>query len=244
MSTPSVLVAEDLVRRYGDRTVVGGVSLSIAAGESVSLMGASGCGKTTLLHMLGTLDRPDQGRIWIEGQDPARLSDAARSELRRVRLGFVFQQSNLLPALTARENVALPAWRATGRRREALERADLLLARFGLAARTNARAHVLSLGEAQRVAVARALINRPRLVLADEPTGSLDSESTAAVLEALGEVCGVGAALLIVTHDPGVGERCGRQLVMRDGRLQAAVRPPQLAVASGVDRPIGLARKA
>ena len=112
MSTTSVLVAEDLVRRYGDRIVVAGVSLSIAAGESVSLMGASGCGKTTLLHMLGTLDRPDEGRIWIEGQDPARLSDAARSELRRVRLGFVFQQSNLLPALTARENVALPAWRA------------------------------------------------------------------------------------------------------------------------------------
>lgn len=232
MSSTLPLVADSLVRRYGDRTVVDRVSLSIAAGESVSLMGASGCGKTTLLHLLGTLDRPDEGRVWIEGRDPAQLSDAARSELRRVRLGFVFQQSNLLPALTARENVALPAWRATGQRRESLDRADVLLLRFGLAARANAQAHVLSLGEAQRVAVARALINRPRLVLADEPTGSLDSESTAAVLDALGEVCATGAALLIVTHDPGVADRCGRQLVMRDGRLQAAV-TARLGLASG-----------
>jgi putative ABC transport system ATP-binding protein len=148
-----------------------------------------------------------------------------------VCLGFVFQQSNLLPALTARENVALPAWRSTGRRRESLEHADALLARFGLTARANARAHVLSLGEAQRVAVARALINRPRLVFADEPTGSLDSEATAAVLEALGEVCSTGAALLVVTHDPSVAARCGRQLVMHDGRLQVAGNAPRLGIA-------------
>ena len=233
MSATPPLVATNLVRRYGDRTVVDHVSLSIGAGESVSLMGASGCGKTTLLHMLGTLDRPDEGQVWIEGRDPAALSDGERSELRRVRLGFVFQQSNLLPALTARENIALPAWRATGRRRESWERADALLARFGLTARADARAHLLSLGEAQRVAVARALINRPRLVLADEPTGSLDSEATAAVLDALGEVCGTGAALLVVTHDPAVAERCARQLVMHDGRLQVAVGSPRLGVASG-----------
>ncbi len=106
----------------------------------------------------------------------------------------------------------------------------MLLARFGLTARANARAHVLSLGEAQRVAVARALINRPRLVLADEPTGSLDSEATSAVLDALGEVCTSGAALLVVTHDPAVAARCGRQLVMHDGRLQLAGSPPRLGV--------------
>jgi ABC-type lipoprotein export system ATPase subunit len=228
-----VLVAEDLVRRYGGHTVVRGVSLSIAAGESVSLMGASGCGKTTLLHVLGTLDRPDEGRVAIEGRDAAAMSAGERAELRRVRLGFVFQQSNLLPALTARENVALPAWRATGRQREAFERADGLLGRFGLAARADARAHVLSLGEAQRVAVARALVNRPRLVLADEPTGSLDSEATRAVLDALGEVCGTGAALLVVTHDPAVAARCGRQLVMHDGRL-AFLEPAGVTVRDNV----------
>ena len=217
----ATLEARDLIRRYGDRTIVDHVSLSLLPGESVSLMGPSGCGKTTLLHLLGTLDRPDGGVLRIDGRDPTRLGEGARSRLRRERLGFVFQQSNLLPGLTARENVALPAWRVSGRRAEALERAGALLARFGLAARADARAHVLSLGEAQRVAVARALVNQPAIVLADEPTGSLDSGATGAVLEAMMEVCGTGAALLIVTHDPMVAARCARQLVMRDGRLIA-----------------------
>jgi ABC-type lipoprotein export system ATPase subunit len=220
MSGPSsVLVAENLVRRYDERVVVDHVSLTIGAGEMVSLMGASGCGKTTLLHILGTLDRPNEGRVLLEGQNPADLSNAARAVVRREQLGFVFQQSNLLPSLSSRENVALPAWRATGRRHASLVRADALLARFGLAARAAAPGQVLSLGEAQRVAVARALINEPRLVLADEPTGSLDSEAALAVLDALAEVCLTGAALLIVTHDPNVAARCTRRLVMRDGRL-------------------------
>jgi ABC-type lipoprotein export system ATPase subunit len=231
MSAP-VLVADGLVRRYGERVVVRGVSLTIGAGESVSLMGTSGCGKTTLLHMLGSLDRPDEGRVWIEGRDPARLPDAERARLRRERLGFVFQQSNLLPALSARENVALPAWRATGSRREALARADELLERFDLRARADARGHVLSLGEAQRVAVARALVNHPRLVLADEPTGSLDSDSTAAVLGALAEVCLTGAALLVVTHDPSVARRCARRLIMHDGHLRTAPTPAEPAIAT------------
>jgi ABC-type lipoprotein export system ATPase subunit len=227
MTAALALEARDLVRRYEDRPVIDHVSLAIAAGESVSLMGTSGCGKTTLLHILGTLDRPDEGRLFIDGEDPTELGDRERARLRRERLGFVFQQSNLLPALSARENVALPAWRVSGRRAEALERAGALLSRFGLAARADARAHVLSLGEAQRVAVARALINGPRVVLADEPTGSLDSTSTDAVLDAMTEVCRLGAALLVVTHDPDVAARCSRQLVMRDGRLV-----PSLPVAS------------
>jgi putative ABC transport system ATP-binding protein len=234
MTAAPALVAETLVRRYGDRTVIDRVSLAVANGESVSLMGTSGCGKTTLLHMLATLDRPDEGRVLIAGTDPTRMSGTARAILRREHIGMVFQQSNLLPGLTARENIALPCWRATGARREAFARADALLARFGLAARRHAGAAVLSLGEAQRVAVARALINHPALVFADEPTGSLDSESTVAVLDALGEVCATGAALVMVTHDPAVAARCGRRLVLHDGRLQTddTLTPP-LARAAG-----------
>lgn len=219
-AVPSALVADGLVRRYGDRLVVDHASLAIEPGETVSLMGASGCGKTTLLHMLGTLDRPDEGHLALEGRDVARLSESQRTELRRERLGFVFQQSNLLPELTARENVALPAWRATGRRRDALARADALLANFGLAARADARGHVLSLGEAQRVAVARAIINGPRLLLADEPTGSLDSDAAREVLAALQAACSTGTALLVVTHDPTVAGRCQRRLTMVDGRIE------------------------
>jgi putative ABC transport system ATP-binding protein len=233
---PSVLVAEGLMRRYDDRLVIDHVSLIIEKGEMVSLMGASGCGKTTLLHILGTLDRPDGGRLWLQGRDPAGLSDAARATMRREELGFVFQQSNLLPSLTARENVALPAWRATGQRRASLDRADGLLNRFGLAARADAPGRVLSLGEAQRVAVARALINRPQMVLADEPTGSLDSEATIAVLDAMTEVCRTGAALLIVTHDPNVAARCARRLVMRDGRLAPEELLPGVGAPSAAGR--------
>jgi ABC-type lipoprotein export system ATPase subunit len=215
-----VLLGERLARRFGDRDVVSDVSLAVEEAESVALMGPSGCGKTTLLQMVGLLDRPTGGRVLIAGNDAWAHPEPARAEVRLAWIGFVFQQNNLLERLSARENVALPAWRLGATRRDALARADAFLERFGLAARRDAGAGELSVGEAQRVAIARALVNRPRIVLADEPTGSLDAASAVAVLDALLAACADGAALLLVTHDPAVAARAGRTLRMRDGRLE------------------------
>jgi ABC-type lipoprotein export system ATPase subunit len=214
-----VLRAEGLTRLLGAVTAVAGVSLTIAAGEWVTLVGPSGCGKTTLLQMLGLLDRPTAGQLRLAGVDPWNGSVSGRTKLRRERLGFVFQGNNLIDYLTARDNVALPAWRLLGRRRAALEAADALLERLGLSARADTRAAVLSMGEAQRVAIARALVNRPDLVLADEPTGNLDRASGERVMAALGEVCVTGSALLVVTHDARVAARASRTLTMSDGRI-------------------------
>lgn len=214
-----LLRAEDLVRRHGDRVIIEGISLTVEAGESVALMGASGGGKTTLLHMLGLLDRPTSGRLIFEGIDPWSQSASWRADLRLSSIGFVFQQSNLLPQLSARDNVALPAWRATGDRQQARAQADGLLERFGLAGRRDARGGVLSLGEAQRVAISRALVNRPALLIADEPTGSLDSRASDAVLAMIDEVRGEGTTVVMATHDPAVAARMHRQVRIHDGRL-------------------------
>jgi len=219
MNEAEVLRAEGLTRVLGEVTAVAGVSLTIAAGEWVSLVGPSGCGKTTLLQMLGLLDRPTAGQLRLAGVDPWKGTVSARTLLRRERIGFVFQGNNLIEYLTARENVALPAWRLLGNRGAALAAADGLLDRLGLSARADTRAAVLSMGEGQRVAIARALVNRPQVVLADEPTGNLDKASGESVMAALGEVCVTGSALLVVTHDVGVAARANRTLTMSDGRI-------------------------
>lgn len=219
------LIAESLSRRLRDRSIVSGASLSIAPGEAVALLGPSGCGKTTLLCMLGLLDEPSSGRVLVGGEDAWAKSASERARLRLSSIGFVFQQNNLLLHLSARENVALPAWRM-GRRggggayEEAMERASAQLDRFGLRASMETPAGLLSTGEAQRVAIARALVNEPRVVLCDEPTGSLDSASAEAVIDCLLEVSEGGErGLLIVTHDANVAARASRTLSMRDGRL-------------------------
>jgi putative ABC transport system ATP-binding protein len=218
----TVLRAEALVRRIGTREIVAGVDVSLAKGESASLVGPSGCGKTTLLQILGALDRPDGGTVQVGTTDVWSVSDNGRAELRRDRIGFVFQQNNLLDGLTALENVALPAWRKTGSKKTALDRARALLDRFGLEKVASSKAAELSGGEAQRVAIARAIVNEPAVVLADEPTGSLDSSSARVVMDALLAACERGAALLLVTHDADVAARASRTIAMLDGRL---VRP-------------------
>ena len=219
MSGGPVLVADRLVRRRGDKAVIAGASLTLEPGDSIAIMGPSGCGKTTLLHLLGILDRPSAGTVLVEGVDPWRTGRDARAALRLRRIGFVFQQSNLMPFLSARDNVSLPAWRLHGGRREALAQADVLLERFGLGARSRAPGGELSLGEAQRVATARALVNRPALILADEPTGSLDSAATEAVLDSFDEIVREGTTLLVATHDLRVAGHMRRIIYMRDGAL-------------------------
>lgn len=210
-----VLEAENISRSYGDVRALEGFSIRVARAETVAIMGPSGCGKTTLLQALGLLDHPTSGRVLVEGWDAYSGSASERAEVRLLRIGFVFQQNNLFEHLSARDNVALPLWALRGSRSAALRKADELLERFGLSHRKGAKAGVLSVGEAQRVAIARALVNEPAIVLADEPTGSLDKASATSVLSAFEEVSSRGAALCIVTHDPEVAARAGRTVHLK-----------------------------
>lgn len=197
-----------------------GVSLTIAPGEFVSVEGPSGGGKTTLLHLMGLLERPTAGRVRFGARDASTLPERERARCRLTGVGFIFQRFLLLPTLTAQENVELPM-RALGvgsDRRTA--RARALLDRVGLEGRYHSFPHELSGGEEQRVCVARALANRPGLLLADEPTGELDRANTESILDLLGEVHGTtGASLMVVTHDPKVAARARRHLYIEDGRI-------------------------
>lgn len=219
-----VLEASGVLRRIGARVIVNGIELALEQGESLSLIGPSGCGKTTLLQILGLLDRPDGGVVKIGGSDAWAGRDEDRARLRLERIGFVFQQHNLFETMTALENVSLPAWRLGKSRARAAKRAEELLERFNLAHAKKTRASELSGGEAQRVAIARAIVNEPALILADEPTGNLDSAASHVVMETLFETSKSGAALLIVTHDLDIAARATRRVAMLDGQI---VRPSQ-----------------
>jgi putative ABC transport system ATP-binding protein len=222
---------EALSKHYaaGDGIVraVDGVSLEVAAGSSLAVTGPSGCGKSTLLGLIGGLERPSAGSVSIRGQPLSALSERARERMRRDEIGLVFQADNLLPFLTVLENVALGLALRAGRGR--YERCADLLARLGLAEHAGALPDQLSGGQRQRVAVARALVHEPSTILADEPTGALDTESARAVIEALRDAqLQLGATLVVVTHDRTLAERLDRRLVLRDGRpLEAneAARP-------------------
>jgi putative ABC transport system ATP-binding protein len=228
MTTRDVIVHAERVSRVfrmpaGPVTAVRDVTLDIRAGDYLAVRGPSGCGKSTLLHMLGAVDAPSSGTLLFDGHDVARLSDSARSRLRLRQIGFVFQRFFLLPMLTAWENVELPQSEAGIPKAERRDRTASLLTYVGLAARADHRPSQLSGGEMQRVAIARALANRPRLLLADEPTGELDSATGDQIADLLDRVNADGTALVIVTHDPSLAARASRVLTMADGRVESEV---------------------
>jgi len=219
-----MVVADTLSKIYtgGESpvTAVRGVSFTVAGGEFVALVGPSGCGKSTLLHLCGAMDRPTSGRLLFEGRDLAGLDDDALTAVRRERVGFVFQFFNLLPALTIGDNIMLPALLGGCSESEAQVRALALAGRVGIAHRLGHYPQQVSGGEAQRAAIARALVHRPALLIADEPTGNLDSASGAAVLDLLLQLNReMGVTMLLATHAREVAAAAGRTLVMRDGLL-------------------------
>jgi putative ABC transport system ATP-binding protein len=205
----------------GPVTAVADVTLQIVPGDHLAIRGPSGCGKSTLLHMLGCVEPPTGGTLLFRGDDVTKLSDRQRSLLRLRQIGFVFQRFFLLPMLTAAENIELPQSEANVPKAERRQRTQELLEYVGLAARADHRPSELSGGEMQRVAIARALANKPGLLLADEPTGELDRATGEQIATLLDRVNADGTALVIVTHDPALAERCTRILSMRDGRIDS-----------------------
>lgn len=225
MSDGPLVVAEGLVKRYegGRISALAGMSLTVEAGEFVGIIGPSGCGKSTLLHLLAALERPDEGALRVAGHD--LTSHRALNHYRAHHVGIVFQLHNLLPNLTAAENVQIPMFETGLSPRARRVRAEELLELVGISHRLGNRPTELSGGERQRVAIARALANRPPLVLADEPTGSLDSKAGGQVLNLLEEVrVAHGVTLVLVTHDPGIAARADRLVEMLDGRAVSSPR--------------------
>ncbi|GIG40775.1 ABC transporter ATP-binding protein [Cellulomonas phragmiteti] len=216
------LAARGLVHRFGDTSALAGVDVDLADGESLAVMGPSGSGKSTLLHVLAGILVPTSGTVALRGLEVQALSEKERSLLRRRRYGFVFQLGQLLSELSALENVALPAMLTGASRADAQASAGQWLAALGLAGAEGRRPGELSGGQAQRVAVARALITRPEVVFADEPTGSLDQATGHDVMQVLRDATrAVGASLVVVTHDADVAAWCDRRIDVRDGRVVA-----------------------
>jgi putative ABC transport system ATP-binding protein len=215
-----VVRLEDLRKEYGEANALDGVSLEVRAGEAVAVMGPSGCGKSTLLNMVAGLDRPTSGTVEVRGQDLGMLNETKLALFRRHHVGMIFQFFNLIDDLSALDNVALAAQLTGTSARQARRRALELLDELGVADRKDMYPAVLSGGERQRIAVARALMNRPALLLADEPTGALDSRSGEQVMDLLIDLNQIGQTLLIVTHDPHLATRCASRLIeVADGKV-------------------------
>ncbi|MDR2238922.1 MAG: ABC transporter ATP-binding protein [Zoogloeaceae bacterium] len=215
---------EGLSKTYGmggaNVTALADINLVITGGEFVALIGPSGSGKSTLLNMIGGIDKPSGGAVYIDGQRIDTLNEQHLLKLRREKIAYVFQEARLLPSLTALENVTLSSAFNRKLNKNCNERAMELLGKVGLAGRAKHMPHQLSGGEAQRVCIARALFNQPRLILADEPTGNLDHRTRIGIVELFEELHGEGNAVIMVTHDPELAMRAGRTISLHDGTLQ------------------------
>jgi len=221
MSSPLVLL-DSISKSFGSLQILNDISLSIRPSEITAIVGPSGAGKTTLLQIIGTLLKPDRGQLLIDGVNPFTLSAQRQAHFRNRQIGFVFQFHQLLPEFTATENVAIPAMIAGMSKKQAIQEAEQMLSQLGLADRLKHRPAQLSGGEKQRTAVARALINRPSLILADEPSGSLDTQRKEELIELFLELRDqLGQTFLIVTHDADFAQRADRTVSLQDGRIIA-----------------------
>lgn len=221
-STTPVLATSDITKQFGQVRALAGVSVVIARGESVAIMGPSGSGKSTLLHCLSGVLVPDDGEVAFDGRQLSAASDRERSHIRLRECGFVFQDHQLIPELPARENVALPLMLTGTGRGRALKEADEMLARIGIPELRTRRPGDMSGGQAQRVAIARALVGSPKVIFADEPSGALDQTTGHEVMQLLTATASMaGAALVLVTHDPNVASWCSRMIEIRDGLVHA-----------------------
>ncbi len=218
--SPNLLVAKDIWKQYGPVSVLKGVSLELKRGELVSIVGPSGAGKSTLLYIVSSLEKADKGQVFFEDQDITQLSETALAHYRNQKIGFVFQFHHLLPEFTAIENVSIPGWIAKMPSKQIQQKAQELLDFMGLSDKMDKKPHSLSGGEQQRVAVARALLNSPALIFADEPTGNLDSENANALHQLFIRLKNeMNQSFLIVTHNESLAAMSNRSLTMKDGKF-------------------------
>ena len=220
-----VIVLEDIVKQFvmGDTVLqaLDHVNFSVEEGDFIAIMGPSGSGKSTMMNILGCLDRPTSGKYYLDGKEVARLSDDELAHTRNAKIGFVFQNFNLLSKITAQQNVALPLVYAGVPEEERMERAKKALQSVGLGDRMDHKPNEMSGGQRQRVAIARALINNPAIVMADEPTGNLDTKSSYEIMDIFKKLNAMGKTVVMVTHEPDIGQQTKRILVMRDGHLNS-----------------------
>ena len=220
-----VIVLEDIVKQFvmGDTVLqaLDHVNFSVEEGDFIAIMGPSGSGKSTMMNILGCLDRPTSGKYYLDGKEVAGLSDDELAHTRNAKIGFVFQNFNLLSKITAKQNVALPLVYAGVPEEERMERAKKALQSVGLGDRMDHKPNEMSGGQRQRVAIARALINNPAIVMADEPTGNLDTKSSYEIMDIFKKLNAMGKTVVMVTHEPDIGQQTKRILVMRDGHLNS-----------------------